>query len=116
MQDADILLKIKRYHSKDEAVNAVNLELKQARYENGVLKSDISELNDEIAKLKQLILDKESQLTQLKRNMKESAMNKAIEHLRTQNKQIQEKNKKQTDIIIELRQKLTWHGYYATNE
>lgn len=54
MEDEQILLRIKRMWSKEEAVNALMVQLKEADIKNGILLSEIAELKDEVEKLRQI--------------------------------------------------------------
>lgn len=54
MNDTEILLKIKREYSKDEAVAIVLSELKECKFKNGELLSEIDELKSEIDKLRMI--------------------------------------------------------------
>lgn len=42
--EVDTLLKLRRQYSKEEAVAALDKRLKEVEYENGLLKSEVSEL------------------------------------------------------------------------
>lgn len=58
-----VLLKIKRQFTKDEAVSVLLSELKSARFNNGELLSEVSELKNENDTLKEKIKELELQLS-----------------------------------------------------
>lgn len=53
MWEQDVLLNLRRQYSKDETVALMSKELSEAHIEIGMLKSEISELRDELKLLKQ---------------------------------------------------------------
>jgi hypothetical protein len=46
MKDETLLLKLKRQYSKDEVVKLLSEQIKELQIENGILKSEIAELQD----------------------------------------------------------------------
>lgn len=52
MFEDQILLKIKRKYSKDESFALVLKKLSEAQIENGILKSELSELKEEVTKMR----------------------------------------------------------------
>ncbi len=50
--DKRTLLKLSREYTKDEVVQGLREIISQVRIENGMLKSELAELQDEVAKLK----------------------------------------------------------------
>lgn len=65
------LIRLRREYSKDEVFSALNNRLKKIEFENGVLKSEVAELNflrSENKKLKQQIKQMESTIIDLSKN------------------------------------------------
>lgn len=50
--EREVLLQVKRVYSKDEIINELNRQLKEANFKIGVLESQVAELEDELKILK----------------------------------------------------------------
>ncbi len=59
----DVLLKLRRAYSKDEAFRFMDEELKKAMYENGLLKSENAEISFELKKTRKILNSAKSSLT-----------------------------------------------------
>lgn len=86
MEDEWVLLKIRRQFKQDEATNALLKIIDEVRFENGVLKSDLSEAKYEIHKLKN------SLVTEGRKTKKEWLKEDLIIEMTNQIKQQQSKN------------------------
>ena len=98
----NVLLRIKRDYSKDEAVAVINKKLKEAEFRNGVLLSEIAELKDEIEYLK-------NPTQEIKKTRKQWLKDDVIKKMNEEKLELQEKLR-QKNREVEL-----WMGkYYST--
>lgn len=111
MWEQEVLLNLRRQYSKDETVALMSKELSEAHIEIGMLKSEISELKDELKLLKQTSVQAyKSANDQLKKENKalRSQLNKsgASIDLQNKNQSLISENKKlkkdKEDLIIRL--------------
>ena len=58
-----VLLKIRRRFTKDEAFKFMDNELKKAKYENGILKSEVAELSSQLKKANKQLNSPKATLT-----------------------------------------------------
>lgn len=65
-----LLLKLKRQYSKDETVALLTKKLKEAELENGILKSELSELNDLLIEKNTILLEKNNLIKRWHSNLK----------------------------------------------
>ncbi len=59
----DVLLKLRRVYSKDEAFKFMDEELKKAKYENGLLKAENAEISFELKKARKILNAAKASLT-----------------------------------------------------
>jgi peptidoglycan hydrolase CwlO-like protein len=101
--DENVLLRIRRQYSKDEAVGVLIKELSDAKFKNGELLSEIAELKDQIEVLKHGGLNK------IKKKKKEWLKDDVIKSMHEEKLELQEKLR-QKNREVEL-----WMGkYYST--
>lgn len=101
--DENVLLRIRRQYSKDEAVGVLIKELSDAKFKNGELLSEIAELKDQIEVLKY------GSLNQVRKKKKEWLKDDVVKQLHEEKIELQEKLRQKS------RQVELWMGkYYST--
>ena len=95
MFEDTVLLSLRRQYSKDEAVAVISDALKKAQMENGMLKSEISELTDQVNLLKE----------QIPKGFKDLRDQQYAVELRKQIKSCQDKNKPLQESITQWQNK-----------
>jgi len=80
------LLKLRRQYSANETISALNKKLKELEYENGVLQSEVSEmeyLRNELSKLESKLKNTETRLNDLlKSNEKKIVLKRENDELK----------------------------------
>ena len=108
-QDAEVLLKLRRQYSKDEAVSACNKEISRLQFELGVEKSEVARLTEEVNRATSVI----GQLTESNRSIR--AHNKQL----TDQQQIKETRRKLRELndkYNSLRSVLVSNNIMPTND
>jgi predicted RNase H-like nuclease (RuvC/YqgF family) len=98
--DENVLLRISRQYSKDEALGVLIKELSDAKFKNGELLSEIAELKDQIEVLKH------GSLNQVRKKKKEWLKDDVVKQLHEEKLELQEKLRQKS------RQVDLWVGKY----